>query len=83
MTIQELKLLVDEAQAAFSRIEHREWDGRRYGMSMTDMWVEASQIAPQEWREVVRVLAQGGEYYGIDWPTMAAATRARPLTLVV
>jgi hypothetical protein len=73
MTLRELKRLVDNASATFSKIEHREWDGHRYGKSQTDMWQEASTIAPPEWQEVVRVLAQGGDYYGIEWPLTLAA----------
>jgi hypothetical protein len=31
------------------------------------MWVEASLIGSPEWQEIVRVLAQGGDYYSIQW----------------
>jgi hypothetical protein len=69
MTPTELKDLVDETTAAFNVIQNREFDevSGNYRQSMTAMWVEASQIAPTEWREIVRVLAQGGDYYGITW----------------
>jgi len=66
MTKTELKALVDQATERFMVIQHREWDGHRYGKTMTEMWVEASQGA-EEWAEIVRVLAQGGDYYGIEW----------------
>jgi hypothetical protein len=46
---------------------HREWNGNRYGKSETEMWVEASLIGSPEWQEIVRVLAQGGDYYSIQW----------------
>lgn len=71
MTITELKKLVDVTQAAYGLIQHREWNGHRYGMSETEMWVEASCSAPLPWREIIRVLAQGGEYYGLQWPWLA------------
>ena len=67
MDIAELKALVDKARKAYDAVQHREWDGRVFNMSQTAMWAEASKAAPEEWREVVRVLAQGGDYYGIEW----------------
>lgn len=60
---------VKRCQLAHSEIEHREWDSQnvRHKMSPSEMWSEATQIVPQEWREIVRVLAQGGDYYFINW----------------
>jgi len=65
MTKTELKALVNQAIARFDAIQHREWDGQRYGKSMTEMWKEAA--GEGEWAEIVRVLAQGVDYYGIEW----------------
>lgn len=67
MTPATVKDWVDLVQAEYSTIEHREWNGRTYGKTNTAMWEEATQIAPREWREIIRVLAQGGDYYSIQW----------------
>ena len=67
MTKAELKALVDKAMENYMAIQHRQWDGQRYGMTNSEMWREASQAAPEEWQEIVRVLAQGGDYYSIEW----------------
>jgi len=64
MTKAELKALVDKARENYMAIQRRQWDGQRYGMIDSEMWREASQIAPEEWREIVRVLAQGGDLRG-------------------
>jgi hypothetical protein len=65
----QIKAIVDKTIARYSEIEHREWNGQRYGMTQTEMWQEASECAPYQWREIIRVLAQGGDYYSIEWPT--------------
>ena len=67
MTPKVLKGLVETAQRNYSQIEHHEWDGRNYNMLSQDMWREASRIGPSDWWEIIRVLAQGGDYYSIDW----------------
>jgi hypothetical protein len=60
--------LVQVAQVNYRRIDHEDWDGRRYRSSDTAKWQQASHEAVppehQEWREMVRVLAQGESYYG-------------------
>lgn len=63
-----IKSRVGEVQVRYQAIEHEAWDGRNYSKSHTQMWIEASQIIEDEWREIVRVLAQGGDYYSIEWP---------------
>ena len=72
MTPRQLKALVDQAIANYSAIEHNAWDGRRYCKTQTEMWQEASTVASPEWQEIVRVLAQGGDYYSIEWPLTLA-----------
>jgi hypothetical protein len=68
MTPTQIKSLVDKTQAIYREIEHKAWDGRRYSMSESEMWKLASECAPYHWREIIRVLAQGGDYYSIEWP---------------
>jgi hypothetical protein len=69
MEIAGLKRLVAQAQARFDKIQSREFDATRgqYRKSMTEMWTEASQIGQRDWWEVIRVLGQGGDYYGMAW----------------
>ena len=67
MDITTLKALVAQTIEREHQIQKREWDGNRYGKTQTEMWQEASEIVDKEWREAVRVLAQGGDYYGIEW----------------
>jgi hypothetical protein len=65
---EQIRSFIRETQARFHEIDHADWDGDRYHRSNTDKWTEASQEAvPEdfaEWREMVRVLAQGESYYG-------------------
>ena len=64
---------VKEVQVRYQAIEHAAWNGKRYSNSNGDtwsesqMWIEASQIIEDDWREIIRVLAQGGDYYSIQW----------------
>ena len=65
-----VKARVDEVQTKYRAIEHEAWNERKgmYSKPEMQMWAEASQIIEDEWREIIRVLAQGGEYYSIVWP---------------
>ena len=69
MTPAEIKSAVEQVQAHYSNIEHEAWNPNisLYSKPHMQMWIEASQIMPPEWREIIRVLAQGGDYYGIEW----------------
>jgi hypothetical protein len=71
MTALELKKLICETQARFSEIDHADWDGNRYSRTTTDKWIQAAcEVVPEQladWREMVRVLAQGESYYGGEY----------------
>lgn len=62
-----VKLRVEQVQLAYAEIEHKAWNGKAYTRASTEMWQEACHIVEEEWREIIRVLAQGGDYYGIEW----------------
>jgi hypothetical protein len=70
LTAQQVKDLIIRTQHCYQVIQHENWDAanRRYRTHDTAMWQEAAfQAVPtehQEWREMVRVLAQGESYYG-------------------
>jgi hypothetical protein len=60
-----LRELIVRTRARFRTIDHADWDGVRYGRSTTEKWEQAAmEIAPHEWWEFVRILAQGWDYYG-------------------
>jgi hypothetical protein len=60
-----LKQLIVRTRARYREIDHADWDGNRYHTGDTAKWEQAAkEIAPHEWREVVRILAQGWDYYG-------------------
>ena len=60
-----LKEMIVRTRARFREIDHADWDKTRYGRSSTVKWHQAAhEIAPPEWREYVRILAQGWDYYG-------------------
>jgi hypothetical protein len=61
-----LKDLIRRTQERWREIDHADWDGNRYRTpSDTAKWQQAArENAPPEWREIVRVLAQGESYYG-------------------
>jgi hypothetical protein len=67
-----IKARVEEVQVRYQAIEHEAWDGRNYSKSQSEMWIEASQIIEDDWQEIIRVLAQGRDYYSIEWPRMVA-----------
>ncbi len=70
LTAQQVKDLVARTQEKFSEIEKAQYDAERgrYRMPETQMWQQAAQEAvpflAREWREIIRVLAQGESYYG-------------------
>lgn len=68
MTPKEIRTAVVRVQTELTRIEHEAWNGRTYTKGHMEMWTEASKIVPPEWQEIIRVLAQGGDYYSIVWP---------------
>jgi broad specificity phosphatase PhoE len=60
-----LKELIVRTRARFREIDHADWDGRHYRTPDTQKWEQAArEIAPAEWVEPVRILAQGWDYYG-------------------
>ena len=69
-----IKARVRDVQGAYVTIQHEAWNGRFYAdrngdnWSDSQMWIEASKIIEDEWREIIRVLAQGGDCYSIVWP---------------
>jgi hypothetical protein len=69
LTAKQLTTMIRLAQAHCERIEHEQYDTEhfRYRISHTEMWQRAAKEAvPEnlaEWRDMVRVLAQGEGYY--------------------
>jgi hypothetical protein len=72
-----LREMIVRTRERFREIDHADWDGNRYRTSNTVKWEQAAkEIAPHEWCEFVRILAQGWDYYGgSDLP---GEGRARP-----
>jgi hypothetical protein len=65
MTAEQVMELVRRTQARFRDIDHADWNGERYRTNESTKWKRAAaETAPAEWHEIVRVLAQGWEYYG-------------------
>jgi hypothetical protein len=67
LTTQQVKDLIRRTQRCFEVIDHEDWDAARsmYRSSNIDKWQQAaSETAPPEWAEIIRVLAQGESYYG-------------------
>jgi hypothetical protein len=68
LTAQQVKDLITRTQRCFEVIEHEAWDPEKfmYRRAGTDMWMSAAKEAVPyaEWREIIRVLAQGESYYG-------------------
>jgi hypothetical protein len=70
LSAKQVKDLIARTQEKFSEIEHAQYDAvnHRYRMPETQMWQKAAQEAvpflAREWREIIRVLAQGESYYG-------------------
>jgi hypothetical protein len=60
-----LREMIVRTRKRHAEIDHADWDGNRYRTSDTAKWEQAAkEIAPHEWREFVRILAQGWDYYG-------------------
>jgi hypothetical protein len=70
LTTQQVKDLIRRTQRCFEVIDHEDWDAARsmYRSSNIDKWQQAAHEAVppivKEWREIIRVLAQGESYYG-------------------
>jgi hypothetical protein len=69
LTANQVKDLIRRAQERYRyyQIQHENWDAanRRYRTHDMAMWQQAAkEIAPPEWAEIIRVLAQGESYYG-------------------
>jgi hypothetical protein len=57
--------LIVRTRERYREIDHADWDGNRYWTNDTAKWEQAAkEIAPFEWCEFVRILAQGWDYYG-------------------
>jgi hypothetical protein len=79
LTAAQLKELIVLTRARFHVINNADWDvnRRRYRTSDTAKWEQAAidvlrtapGVHPAEWDEIVRILAQGWDYYiGSDLP---------------
>jgi hypothetical protein len=70
LSAKQVKELIRKTQERYEQIQHENWDAERsrYRMPDTAMWqLAAWEVVPEqhvEWREFVRVLAQGESYYG-------------------
>jgi hypothetical protein len=65
MTARQLREIIVRTRTRFREIDHADWDGNRYRTDNTSKWEKAAhETAPAEWREYVRILAQGWDYYG-------------------
>jgi hypothetical protein len=65
MSASTLRGIIVQTRARFRKIDHADWDGRRYRRTSTDKWEQAAaENAPVGWVEYVRILAQGWDYYG-------------------
>jgi hypothetical protein len=62
-----LKQLMVRTRRRYEEIERADWDtaGKRYRTGETTKWERAAgEVSPPEWAELVRILAQGWDYYG-------------------
>jgi hypothetical protein len=60
-----LKELIVRTRARYREIDHADWTGHSYRTPDQKKWEQAArEIAPAEWVEIVRILAQGWDYYG-------------------
>ena len=65
MSAHTLREIIVRTRKRYRDIDHADWNGKRYSRSDTDKWEQAArETAPAEWREYVRILAQGWDYYG-------------------
>jgi hypothetical protein len=67
LTAKQVIAFVRVTQDRYRVIDHEDWDGRFYRTSDTAKWQQAAAEAVpnehREWRDLVRVLAQGECYY--------------------
>jgi hypothetical protein len=69
----QVKELIRRTQHCYQVIDHEDWDAARsmYRSSNIDKWQQAAHEAVPavvaEWREIIRVLAQGESYYGGEY----------------
>jgi hypothetical protein len=60
-----LREFIVRTRARFREIDNADWNGLYYRTRPTEKWEQAArEIAPIEWAEYVRILAQGWDYYG-------------------
>jgi hypothetical protein len=60
-----LRELIVLTRKRFRNIDRADWDGHRYRTPDQQKWEQAAkETTPSEWVEIVRVLAQGWDYYG-------------------
>ena len=60
-----LKELIVRTRKRYAEIDHADWNGFYYRTSPTEKWEQAArEIAPAEWVEIVRILAQLWDYAG-------------------
>jgi hypothetical protein len=70
LTANQIRDFIRATQDRYRVIDHEDWDAERsrYNTADTTKWQQAAHDmvprAHQEWREIVRVLAQGESYYG-------------------
>jgi hypothetical protein len=68
MSAAQLRLLIVRTRARYREIDHADWDAKnsRYRTpSDTAKWEQAARkTVPADWVEIVRILAQGWDYYG-------------------
>jgi hypothetical protein len=70
LSAKQVKHLIRQTQEDFGQISHENWDAAnsRDRRTRTEMWtLAADEAVPaelKEWREIIRILAQGWDYYG-------------------
>jgi hypothetical protein len=87
LSADQMKLLIVETRQRFVELDHEDWNEKtgRYGHTTLEKWAQAARLtAPVEWWEIVRILAQGWDYYGgsdlpgalIGWSSAATSRSA-------
>lgn len=73
MQIYDLIQLVRAVQRRANALDEEQFDRVKMKDTRTEqsMYEQAclELVAEKEWREIIRVLAQGGEYYSVKWPS--------------
>ncbi len=65
MSPQSLREIIVKTRTRYREIDHEDWDGNRYRRANQGKWEQAArEMAPAEWVEPIRILAQGWDYYG-------------------